>query len=77
MLNGEGRISKNHSSHHSNSAFSIRHSNQILFMASAATVSPIASEDVAAGEGALHTLITRFSSKIKKSSTNPPSRSQA
>src|SRR6185295_7289534 len=35
------------------------------------------SDEVAAGDGALQTLIAFFSSKIKKSSTRPPLRSQA
>src|SRR5258706_9547939 len=47
------------------------------FSARAATVSPIDRDDVAAGEGALQTLIAFFSSKIKKSSTSPPWRSHA
>jgi len=41
------------------------------------TVSPMAREEVAAGEGALHTLIAPSDSKMAKSSSKPPARSHA
>ena len=48
-----------------------------FFKTKAAILSPIANEEVAAGEGALQTLITFLFSNIKKSSERFPALSQA